>query len=720
MKRGLAILFIFLFLTAFVSAGILDVLFGNSGGTDITTTNTQTVSSCFNATQDNTKYILNSDITASQLNRCINIEGRNNIIIDCQGHQIQGTEKVIKGQLRKYIKDNLTNPEQYLSPTTLQEEREDPYGFERFDIAINIRNSNNIKIQNCDIQTWVRGIYSENSQKLQLNSNSFSFIGSEAITLNKISNSVINQNILGNPRIEIGDVTTYSRIRKTLPSGMVIEVYNQTTIHTKYINKNIWYGIRIFNFNENILISENTINSNSESIKAERGTYSVSYGGAGDFQSQGNKINIINNILIGGINLLNGGQNKIDNNQLHGNSRIYTSFYNNTITNNIFYGNTDIFNYIRTVFDQTLFEDENLPLEETINESYTDSLISLNEESTAPNEIKGNNIITGNKNFNIGIPYGGISQRNFDYISILNSPHLHDIPLQNKEDAIKNACKNTIQDNTNEEGTDKEFYIEKNQYAKIRTALNDDTIAYYEEYYQNLAGYPIEILKEEIMEFDCSVEEDQLYYCVDSDDNVLNLTYDRALQYEVSKLKGKSTKSGVLVYSGQYLIGLLEDKPIAYNQINGTRDYGKYREAICSFKVTDELTGEGYYTAGAALVNCRKRDQTTSGLQENNASCLCQQSCGSRQCGPDPTCGISCGTCKEGEECQVGYCIQITANEGSEDNTLGEGRNSNTEEDQNQESISLFRSILQALNYLRRQLINPETAASQIKEWIKS
>jgi len=41
-------------------------------------------------------------------------------------------------------------------------------------------------------------------------------------------------------------------------------------------------------------------------------------------------------------------------------------------------------------------------------------------------------------------------------------------------------------------------------------------------------------------------------------------------------------------------------------------------------------------------------------------STACQPMCGSRECGPDPVCGISCGTCGNGHSCQDGECVEDT------------------------------------------------------------
>jgi hypothetical protein len=67
----------------------------------------------------------------------------------------------------------------------------------------------------------------------------------------------------------------------------------------------------------------------------------------------------------------------------------------------------------------------------------------------------------------------------------------------------------------------------------------------------------------------------------------------------------------------------------------------------------------------------------------NTSGCTsaCTPTCGTRECGPDPTCGIACGSCRSGEECNgSGTCVAtgprgptiITFNTNAADITQGE------------------------------------------------
>lgn len=46
----------------------------------------------------------------------------------------------------------------------------------------------------------------------------------------------------------------------------------------------------------------------------------------------------------------------------------------------------------------------------------------------------------------------------------------------------------------------------------------------------------------------------------------------------------------------------------------------------------------------------------TAGANAAGSSAECMPECGNRQCGSDPVCGDSCGTCEAGRECVSGIC----------------------------------------------------------------
>lgn len=54
----------------------------------------------------------------------------------------------------------------------------------------------------------------------------------------------------------------------------------------------------------------------------------------------------------------------------------------------------------------------------------------------------------------------------------------------------------------------------------------------------------------------------------------------------------------------------------------------------------------------------------------------CQPDCSSTSCGPDPVCGTSCGTCQQGENCDMGQCVcvpETCATLGVECGTIADG-----------------------------------------------
>jgi hypothetical protein len=52
---------------------------------------------------------------------------------------------------------------------------------------------------------------------------------------------------------------------------------------------------------------------------------------------------------------------------------------------------------------------------------------------------------------------------------------------------------------------------------------------------------------------------------------------------------------------------------------------------------------------------CLDDFEACSGVTWGGGACVPQ--CGQRECGPDPNCGASCGTCGAGEACQAGRCV---------------------------------------------------------------
>lgn len=63
--------------------------------------------------------------------------------------------------------------------------------------------------------------------------------------------------------------------------------------------------------------------------------------------------------------------------------------------------------------------------------------------------------------------------------------------------------------------------------------------------------------------------------------------------------------------------------------------------------VEQETCGNGECDAGEDSASCPQ-------------DCMCIPDCTGLDCGPDPACGISCGTCGDGQTCQAGECVGET------------------------------------------------------------
>jgi hypothetical protein len=81
---------------------------------------------------------------------------------------------------------------------------------------------------------------------------------------------------------------------------------------------------------------------------------------------------------------------------------------------------------------------------------------------------------------------------------------------------------------------------------------------------------------------------------------------------------------------------------------NGTREGGE----ICD---RGDLGGNTCISLGydRGALSC---SADCSALVTTGCASDCVPTCGTRDCGPDPTCGISCGTCGAGESCSSGTC----------------------------------------------------------------
>ncbi len=85
---------------------------------------------------------------------------------------------------------------------------------------------------------------------------------------------------------------------------------------------------------------------------------------------------------------------------------------------------------------------------------------------------------------------------------------------------------------------------------------------------------------------------------------------------------------------------------------NGQIDDGELCDGSALGGATCESLGARAGTLGCAE-NCQVFDRT-------RCSAGCTPECGERECGPDPTCGSSCGSCEEGDMCTAdGACVCV-------------------------------------------------------------
>ena len=78
-------------------------------------------------------------------------------------------------------------------------------------------------------------------------------------------------------------------------------------------------------------------------------------------------------------------------------------------------------------------------------------------------------------------------------------------------------------------------------------------------------------------------------------------------------------------------------------------------DVVASFGGTVELAAAG----GTLEIDLSGLSFSGDFLSIGNTErfCPCQPACGERECGPDPSCGRSCGTCDASQSCEEGQCI---------------------------------------------------------------
>jgi parallel beta-helix repeat protein len=257
-------------------------------------------------------YYLTQDIINSTATTCMNISA-NNVIFDCQGHTIDGTDT--SDTYGIYV---------YRSPAT----------------------TTNITIKNCVMTDWNVGIYldssnSNNLSNITANSNSEYGIYLTYSNSSTLSNITANSNTYDGICLDSSNSSTLSNItaNSNTYDGIYLDAYSDFNILSNIIaNSNSQYGISLsyseFNTLSNIIANSNSYgihlelysNSNNLSnITANSNTYDGIY--LGDSDSNAIKNSIIQNNSQYGIYLYSAGNpaNSIYNNLFNNTANFYFS-----------------------------------------------------------------------------------------------------------------------------------------------------------------------------------------------------------------------------------------------------------------------------------------------------------------------------------------------------------------------------------------------------------
>jgi len=283
------------------------------------------ISSCSVLDQEGATYYLTQDIIDSSATYCMNITA-NNVVLDCQGHTIDGTDA------------------------------SDSYGIYIYRISAQ---NTNITVKNCIVTDWDYGIYLGNANNNTFTNNSVSSnfntygIG---IYLDTSSNNTLTNNTASSNDIGIYIINSNFNIltNNTANSNSEIGIYLDTSSNNTLTNNTASsndIGIYIeINSNFNIL-TNNTANSNSNT---------------GIYLSYNSNNTLINNIANSnsntGIYLDTSSNNTLINNTANSNTYgigIYLdSSSDNTLINNIANSNTyGIYlssSYSNTIKDSTI------------------------------------------------------------------------------------------------------------------------------------------------------------------------------------------------------------------------------------------------------------------------------------------------------------------------------------------------------------------------------
>jgi parallel beta-helix repeat protein len=186
------------------------------------------ISGCSNLDQEGETYYLTADIIDSSISPCMSISA-NDVILDCQGHIIDG--------------DGVAGVGIYVITT-------------------------NIKIENCILSGWDVGIYLESSSNNQIINSTFNSNGVDGIYLesssnNQIINSTFNSNVAAGIHLEFdsnNNIIINSTFNSNGADGIYLESSSNNQIINSTFNSNVAAGIHL-SFSSNNQIYNNLFNN---------------------------------------------------------------------------------------------------------------------------------------------------------------------------------------------------------------------------------------------------------------------------------------------------------------------------------------------------------------------------------------------------------------------------------------------------------------------------
>jgi parallel beta-helix repeat protein len=291
---------------------------------------------CSNLDAEYSVYHLTTDIINSSYITCMNITA-NNIILDCQGHSINGQD----------VSDTIGINISYASTTT-----------------------SNITVENCAVNDWQLGIYLKNVNNNTI-SNSIANSNTYGMTLegssnNLITNSITNNNSMG---FSVYASSNNNQITNLTANGNTVSNPNQ-------------YGIFIGYYSNNNQIIGSTVAENNPF-----GIFLYVNANNNEIINTTVKNTVGNGIFV----FTNCDNNTIKNSEIYGNTfglNFHTNSNNNTIINSNFHDNS--YGIILGSY-----------YSETINTTVSNSIYGISIDNSYYNQVSGSTINNNTFGFTI-------------------------------------------------------------------------------------------------------------------------------------------------------------------------------------------------------------------------------------------------------------------------------------------------------------------------------